>query len=343
VKIPTPRGPVSAALLDLLVQAPDSVVGSLSELRTAAAAAVGATPDLLCDDDLQLSLFCLNVLHGDGIDGVDESWEWDVDLLAVRTVVERAFESTLRERVAVPHCPAATTAAVSGSLFELAAQDKNPGLSRYIATKATEGQLTELLILRSIYVRQEADPHTWAIPRLRGRAKAALVEIQVDEYGGGRLERMHSELFADTMRGLGLDPTFGAYVDQVPAIVLTSSNLMSLFGLHRRLRGAIVGHLAAYEITSSAPNRSYGNGFRRLGHGDLSGYFDEHVEADAVHEQIAARDLAGGLVEADPGTLDQVMFGAAAALAMDGWVTEHVLPAWTAGRSGLRHELTVAR
>ena len=36
-------------------------------------------------------------------------------------------------------------------------------------------------------------------------AKAALVEIQSDEYGGGRPQRMHAELFAKTMRGLGLD------------------------------------------------------------------------------------------------------------------------------------------
>ena len=40
---------------------------------------------------------------------------------------------------------------------------------------------------------------------------------------------------------------------------------MSLFGLHRRLRGALVGHLAAFEMTSSIPNRRYGDGLRRLG------------------------------------------------------------------------------
>ena len=38
-----------------------------------------------------------------------------------------------------------------------------------------------------------------------------------------------------------------------PAITLAIGNLMSLFGLHRRLRGAIVGHLAAFEMTSSLP------------------------------------------------------------------------------------------
>lgn len=90
---------------------------------------------------------------------------------------------------------------------------------------------------------------------------------------------------------------------------------MSMFGLNRRLRGAIVGHLAAFEMTSSVPNRSYGDGFRRHGFGaDVTDYFDEHVEADAVHEQIAARDLAGALVADEPQLLESVMFGAAACL-----------------------------
>ena len=85
-----------------------------------------------------------------------------------------------------------------------------------------------------MYQLKEADPHTWAIPRLTGRAKAALVEIQADEYGGGRPERMHSALFARTMRGLGLNDSYGGYVDAVPAISLASVNMMSLFGLNRQ-------------------------------------------------------------------------------------------------------------
>ena len=76
---------------------------------------------------------------------------------------------------------------------------------------------------------------------------------------------------------------------------------MSMFGLHRRLRGAIVGHLALFEMTSSIPNRRYANGLRRLGFGaDATGFFDEHVVADAVHENVAAVDLAGGLADAGP-------------------------------------------
>jgi hypothetical protein len=154
---------------------------------------------------------------------------------------------------------------------------------------------------------------------------------------------MHSAIFARTLRGVGLDDTYGRYVDNVPAITLASLNQMSMFGLHRRLRGAIVGHLAAFEMTSSIPSRMYGNGFRRHGYDDdVTWYFDEHVEADSVHEQIAGRDLAGGLVESEPELLGDILFGAAACLLVDGWAADHILSAWTAGRSSLRAPLTVA-
>lgn len=144
------------------------------------------------------------------------------------------------------------------------------------------------------------------------------------------------------MRGADLDDTYGAYVDDVPAITLASHNMMSMFGLNRRLVGAIVGHLAAFEMTSSIPNKLYADGLRRLGYGeDVTDYFDEHVEADAVHEQIAARDLAGGLAEDRPDLLPDIMFGAAACLAVDGWVGEHILQAWSRDESSLRERVDV--
>jgi hypothetical protein len=232
---------------------------------------------------------------------------------------------------------------VADILFGLAAQDGGPGMSRHVAKKATRDQLEEFLIHKSVYQLKEADPHTWAIPRLNGRAKAALVEIQADEYGGGRPDRMHSALFARTMRGLGLDDSYGAYADAVPAISLASVNMMSLFGLNRRLRGAIAGHLAIYEMTSSRPNQLYGSGFRRLGFGaEVTAYFDEHVEADAVHEQIAGRDLAGGLVESEPDLFADVLFGATAAIALDARLTAHIMGAWESGDSSLRSAVPAA-
>jgi hypothetical protein len=164
-----------------------------------------------------------------------------------------------------------------------------------------------------------------------------MVEIQADEYGGGAPERMHSELFAGMMRDLGLDAGYGALWNDAPAVAFTSVNTMSLFGLHRRWRGAALGHLACVEMTSSEPSRRYSAGLRRLGFDERTTvFYDEHVEADAVHEQIASVDMCGSLVAEDPGLAGDVLFGAACSLAMDGLAAHHLLGAWEAGRSALR-------
>lgn len=335
MKSPEARGAASSALLRLLPQTPNAE--GINALHREVRAALGGSSGILEDDDLQLTLFCLYELHYGGIEGTHPEWEWEPGLIGIRREIERDFEAALRAVVDLPSLEPRDSDGVAAVLFELAAADSGPSVSRFVAKKATLEQAREFLIHKSIYQLKEADPHTWAIPRLSGRAKAAMVEIQADEYGGGRPERMHSTLFARTMRGLDLEDSYGHYVDAVPAISLASTNMMSLFGLNRRLRGAIVGHLAAYEMTSSQPNRFYGNGFRRLGFDeDVTWYFDEHVEADAVHEQIAGRDLAGGLVEAEPELLEDVYFGASAALALDGMLGEHIIAAWEKGESSLR-------
>ena len=308
----TPRGPVTEALVAQLTGVEHAPV---SGLAMAATEALAASDDLLLDDDLQLALFLMYELHYGGLEGVPDTWEWDPRLLAVRVPIERAFEDALRRAVPQP----IATRDVPEALFALVEVDDGPSLSAFVEREATTEQVREILACRTIYTLKEADPHSWAIPRLHARAKSALVEIQADEYGGGRAERLHATIFADALRGAGLDDRYGAYADHVPVTVYTSMNLMSLFGLHRRLRGAIVGHLAAYEMTSSLPCRAYANGLRRLGFGeDVTDYFDEHVEADAVHEQLAARDLAGSLAEDEPELANDILFGAAACLAVDG-------------------------
>lgn len=333
----TPRGPVSAALLQAFADEPQPDHPAALRVVDETRAALDAGPDLLTDDDLQLSLYLMyGLAYGDTVDADDE-WEWNPDLLRARRLIERRFEEQLRARIPLGELPAADAEAVAAHLFDLTSEDGGPSLSRYVAKKATREQLLEFVIQRSIYTRKEADPHSWAIPRLTGRAKAALVEVQSDEYGAGRPHRIHAEIFARTMRGLGLDDTYGAYVDDVPAITLASFTMMSMFGMNRSLRGAIAGHLAAFEMTSSIPNRFYGNGFRRLGFGeDVTEYYDEHVEADAVHEQIAGRDLAGGLAEDHPELLPDILFGARACLYVDGLAGLHMLESWEAGTSSLR-------
>jgi hypothetical protein len=147
---------------------------------------------------------------------------------------------------------------------------------------------------------------------------------------------MHSALFASCMEALGLDPSEGSYVDRAPGVTLATMNLMSMFGLHRRLLGALLGHLAAFELTSCIPNRRYGDGLRRLGFdADVTRYFDEHVEADAAHGAIAATDLAGGLLADEPALDVDVMFGASSLLGLDGRVADSMIGSWQRGESSL--------
>jgi hypothetical protein len=146
------------------------------------------------------------------------------------------------------------------------------------------------------------------------------------------------------MQTLDLDATYGAYLDRIPAVTLATVNLMSLCGLHRRLRGAIVGHLAAFETTSPIPNGRYAKGLRRLGLGDDAlDFFDEHVEADSVHENIAVYDMAQGLAIAEPALADDILFGVRALLDLDARFAEHVLAQWEKGASSLLEPLATAR
>ncbi len=321
--LPQPRGPLSELVLAALREPPHPLV----EL-----------PEVGGDEDLQLALYCCYELHYRGFDGVDDRWEWEPSLLALRGVLERQFEAELQELVGPPDGVAPAAGEIDVALRELMIADDAPSVSTHIERHATEAQVLEFMVHRSAYQLKEADPHSWALPRLWGAPKAAMVEIQADEYGSGRADQIHATLFARAMEAVGLDASYGAYLDQIPAVTLATVNLMSLLGLHRRRRGAIVGHLAMFEMTSSVPNRRYAAGLRRLGHGDATGFFDVHVVADAVHESVAAVDLAGGLVRQDARLAADVLWGARALLAVEGRWARHLLSAWSAGAASRRSE-----
>jgi hypothetical protein len=65
-------------------------------------------------------------------------------------------------------------------------------------------------------------------------------------------------------------------------------------------------------------------------------YFDEHVEADAVHEQVATRDICAAVVEREPHLAEDVCFGVAVSLLLDELLAEHVLSSFRQGLSSLR-------
>jgi hypothetical protein len=324
--LPQPRGPLTEALFAALRTPPHRIEPDLAAVEP---------------EDLQLALYCCYELHYRGFEGVDDHWEWEPSLLALRGELERRFEAELFELVGPPGEPP-EPGEVDVILRRLMEGDDAPSVSTFIEREASAEQVLEFMVHRSAYQLKEADPHSWALPRLWGPPKAAMVEVQADEYGNGRTEDVHAELFARALEAVGLDPAYGAYLDQIPGVTLATVNLMSFFGLHRRLRGAIAGHLAMFEMTSSVPNRRYAAGLRRLGYGeDACLFFDVHVVADAVHESVAAVDLGGGLAHQDRRLGADVVWGARALLAVDGRWARHMMGAWESGASSLRPALAL--
>ncbi|KAF2775746.1 iron-containing redox enzyme family protein [Streptomyces sp. OM5714] len=324
-QLPTPRGPVSEA-----VGARLRGTGPLPAPETVAVAPVYG-------DDLQLSLYQCYELHYRGFAGVRPDLEWDPELLGVRAALERRFLAALRADTPVH---ASVADAVGALLVEPV---RGEGVSHFLRDEGELWQLREYAAQRSLYHLKEADPHAWVLPRLWGRSKAAMAAVEFDEYGGGRADRVHARLFAGLMSDLGLDTTYGAHLDAASAQCLATVNMMSLFGLHRSLRGALVGHFAAVEITSSPGSRRLAEAMRRTGAGPAAEHFyDEHVEADAVHEQIVRHEVIDGLLEQEPQLAADVVFGIDATGHLEDRFGARLLADWRAGRSSLRTPLPAA-
>lgn len=285
--------------------------------------------DVLDDADVQLALWCLYELAYRGFEDVDPDAEWWPAVVAFRRSLEQPFERAVRRAVRDRLADIPQGMPVASAIFALVEQDSSPSLAAFLHRQASRSEMLDFLRQRSIYHLKESDPHSFVLPRLDGPPKAALAELQYDEYGAGRPERLHATLFADALDACGLDRTYGAYLDEATAPTLAVNNVMSLFALNRRLRGAALGHLAVFEATSSLPSRKIATGVRRLGLPEaVALYYDEHVEADAVHEQLAARGVCQTLVDAEPQLREDVLLGAATCLELDGRAALAQLAQW---------------
>jgi len=316
---PKARGSLSEALFSVLPSlAEDDWLGPLP-----------SAPDDAADE--QVALWALYELHYRGFEDVTAELEWHCGLLRLRAGLERDLERRLRARFASADANPETGSPpdAAAALFAFVEAQDGRSVAAYVHRTADRDQVLELLRMRSIYHLKETDPTAWTLPRLPRASQAALVELMYDEYGAGRPRQVHSQLFAQAMVACGLDACYGAYIDEVSTEVLEQNNAMTMFGLHRRLRAAAVGHLAAFEATSSLPSRRMAQGLERLGMPkEVVAYYTEHVEADAVHEQLAVRSICGPLIADDPTLTHDVYLGAFSCLDLEDRVAGAVLASW---------------
>ncbi len=256
--------------------------------------------------DVQLSLYVCYELHYRGFAGVDNGWEWNPGLLHLRPAWKRPFLSAVRHDVG--DIGLEDTAASEMERLSVEPVDGS-GPSYFLRDKGTWEQMREYFVHRSLY-------HLKRAIRTPGRSRGSPVRPRRRSWPSsttssavGRSDQVHQQLFADLMVAAGLD-------GQLPRLHRRRAGRVAGPGepdvpvrLHRKHRGCAVGHFASTEITSSRLTPA-GRGLGAPWAPETCvAFYREHVEADAVHEQVVRSEVVGDLVSREPALNGDVIFG----------------------------------
>ncbi|MFD8288753.1 iron-containing redox enzyme family protein, partial [Streptomyces lavendulae] len=106
------------------------------------------------------------------------------------------------------------------------------------------------------------------------------------------------------------------------------------FGVHSAPKPQAAAHTPTPAPPAGPPP------FARCGAGPAAEHFyAEHVEADAVHEQVVRHEVIGGLLADEPALEEDVAFGCAATVLLEERLACHIRQAWDHGHSALRAPL----
>src|SRR5699024_6325185 len=126
-------------------------------------------------------------------------------------------------------------------------------------------------------------------------------------------------------------PDYLAYRDQVSAEALVAANLPSVFALHRRRRGAAIGHFVGTEVSTGPGAKRLVEALDRLqAPAECRLFYSEHVLADAVHEQVLRHDVVAQLVAQEPALAADIAFGIAALSTVEDDLGARLLASWNA-------------
>ncbi|MCB0966040.1 MAG: iron-containing redox enzyme family protein [Ilumatobacter sp.] len=319
-RLPKPVGPVSAAVVELLTTG----VGASLNM---------AHPDPF-DRDRQLAWFVLNGLSYRGWADVDDEMEWHPLVVEWRRNLEEWFMAHAQEQVWLHDL------SVADAIDRAIAPDGSPSVAGWLAERGRREHLVDAVAMRMPYQMIEADPHTFAVPRLEGDVKRAICDVQAGEYGVGH-EFSHAELYARAASALGLEES--DVLDRLPGVAFATVNFITACALRRSWRHIVVGQLTLFEMDSVAPNRHMVTACDRIGVPDeVRRFFHVHVLADAEHERMMEDAVVRRLCANDPDCAADVTFGIAAQRWIDRAVAEHATEAWEHGASVLLDRAVLA-
>lgn len=270
--------------------------------------------------DLQLALYVSYELHHRGFADVDPRWEWDPGVLQLRARLEEAFGTALRDDVGdVTQCKAAD------EIRRLCT--RSSALVDHLREEGTWAQMREYFVQRSVHRLKIDDAGAWAT--------YAMTPAEFDRSVSGAPERTPGCRFADVLTAAGLDASYLHYLGEVTPEALALVNMMSLFGLHRNLRGAATGQVVATKITIRRSSAGLVDALLRLGapqpcvqfYRDHAGTSDGPLRCETV----------GALLEREPELEPDVVLGIRAFELLEDRFANRLLTCWADGRPSLRH------
>jgi hypothetical protein len=170
---------------------------------------------------------------------------------------------------------------------------EDSGWPQFIREQATLDQLREIVAQRSLFFLREPDPWIYALPTLSGQAKAGLIDLLLDEYGWGKLERMHSSVYSQLMEALGLDSHIDHYSATTSWQYLATLNHQWMLALTTEYSRRLLGTIYLTEADSPNAMTNYLAAWKRLGIEDprILEFYEIHVQADENHRDVALHEV----------------------------------------------------
>ncbi|MFM0738666.1 iron-containing redox enzyme family protein [Paraburkholderia xenovorans] len=145
---------------------------------------------------------------------------------------------------------------------------------------------------------------------MSGDMKLALAENYWDEMGRGKLDDLHTTLFArsvDYMRGYMRERDLAPHA---PTAALKNGNLLMMYALRRHYLPRLLGALAIMEHTAPARFARLVRGLRRFDVPEhVIHYHELHIEVDAQHGKELLNRVLLPLLAAHPEMLREVCIG----------------------------------
>jgi hypothetical protein len=230
--------------------------------------------------------------------------------MAVRERIEDAWQDWEGRQLDVAALRRADAPLALRAKVRAAAKAASPSAARYFADTMTLEGYRRLVQIAALDGLVEASALARTLGGAANEVHATLTRLFVEEYGGGRLARKHSTLFAAMLDELGLSSEPEAYFDAVPWEVLASINQSFLLSDRKRHFLRYIGGLLYVETSTPVVSRRYRAAAERLGLSERAhAYWDVHVRDDERHGRWMLEAVALPLAARYPSDAWEIVLG----------------------------------